>query len=223
MKLKKHSHKVIIVLAIVAVILIVVAIRIKPFSSARLAKGEPPRPLPELTTATSRLASYTAAKGDIKYRVVPKPTQSIDEQTGWNQYSSKEYGFSFIYPLETQIESTETLGYQLPPKDAFKGSRDNFEIKITNKRGAFFILFMNSPSFSVASTTITSTTPEKNGAIQLTKQILKSENPKYSSSEIITYSFEKNNKKFVWYGTFDDEDFESINQFQSIVKSMKFK
>lgn len=223
MKQKRHTHTIITVLALVAVILIVVAIRIKPYSNAKLAKGEPPRPLPELTTATSRLASYTAAKGDIKYRVIPKPTQSIDEQTGWNLYTSKEYGFSFTYPLETQIESTETLGYQLPPKDAFKGSRDNFEIKITNKRAAFFILFMNNPTFSVASTTVTSTTTEKNGAIQFTKQILKSENPKYSSSDIITYSFEKNNKKFIWYGTFSNEDFQSINEFQSIVKSMKFK
>lgn len=223
MKLKKRSHQVITGLAIVAAILIVVAIRIQPFSHNKLTKGEPPRPLPELTSATARLASYTPAKGDLKYRIVPKPTISTDPQNNWNIYTSKEYGFSFSYPHDTQIESTETLGYQLPPKDAYKGSRDTFEIKITNKRGAYFVLFMNNPNTTVASSTIVSTTKEKNTELDLTKQILESTNPKYSSSDIIEYAFEKKNKKFLWYGTFDEKDFESINEFQSIVQSMKFK
>ena len=82
---------------------------------------------------------------------------------------------------------------------------------------------MNNPELSLASTTITSTTSEKSGALTLVKDILKSENPKYASSEIITYGFEKSNKKFVWYGTFDEKDFQSINEFQSMVQSMKFK
>ncbi len=181
------------------------------------------RPLPELTSAKKRLDSYTPARGDIKYRVVPKPVVSTDPNTGWNLYTSKDYGFSFIFPPNAPIESTESLGYQLPSSQAYKGSRDNFEIKITNKEvGAYYLLFLNYPNFQVSNTTTTAQSLQTISGLSMVKKILQSTNPSFSSSQIITYTFEKSGRSYIWYGTFDSKDFESINNFESIVGSMRF-
>ncbi len=223
MKHPINKYKTIGILLALSAALVFFMVKNIPKPSSDKKNVDPPRPLPELTTASSRLASYTPEKGDIKYRLVPKGTIVKDAGTGWNIYASKEYGFSFTYPADTQLESTESLGYQLPPQQAYKNSRDNFEIKITNQRNAFFILFMNPPNFLVPSTTEVSKTVGKNTGFAFTKQILQSQISKYSSSQIIVYSFEKNNRKFIWYGTFDQNDFESINQFESVFSSTKFK
>ncbi len=181
------------------------------------------RPLPMLSTPKQRLDSYTPQRGDIKYRVVPPPVISTDTTTQWSLYTSRDYGFSFIFPPDSKIDSTEQLGYQLPPNQAYKGSRDNFQIEITNNKSAYYLLFLNYPNFSVANTTTTASSVLTNNGIKMTKKILASTNPDFASSQIIEYDFEKNSKKFIWYGTFDSQDFESINNFESVVQSMKFQ
>ncbi len=180
------------------------------------------RPLPVLTSPKKRLDSYTPQRGDIKYRVVPKPVISTDPNSNWSLYTSRDYGFSFIFPPNTAIESTESLGYQLPPNLAFKGSRDNFEIKMSNKSGAYFLFFLNYPNFKVENTTTTAQTIFTIAGAKGNKIIMQSTDPKYASSQIIMFNFEKNGKSFIWYGAFDSQDYESINNFQSIVDSTKF-
>ena len=220
----KNRIKAILILALLAAI--VLYFNSKRISNlAETVKYSQPtnRPLPILTTPKQRLDSYQPARGDIKYRVVPFPVISTDAATNWNLYTGRDYGFSFIFPPETKMETTEQIGYQLPPNQAYKGSRDNFEIKMTNAKSAYYLLFLNYPNFSVADTKVTATSTVTTNGLKMVKKILESANPDFASSEIIEYDFEKDNKKFIWYGTFDAEDFESINNFESIVGSMKFQ
>ena len=180
------------------------------------------RPLPVLSTATKRRQSYEPVRGDVKYRVVPKPLLGTDFKTGWNTYTSKEYNFSFTYPKTTHLDTTEGLGYQLPPADAIHGSRDTFQIEISNPKSAFFLLFMNDKNATLPPATTTSQTILNANGISMQKKIMQSTEEKFASSEIIVYTFEKNNKLFMWYGTFDAQDFASINEFESVVASTIF-
>lgn len=180
------------------------------------------RPLPLLTSPEQRVNSYTPSYGDFKYRLVQRPVVSQDPTTHWNLYESREYGFSFTFPPDTRIASTESLGYQLPPTQAYHGSRDNFEIKMVNPREAYFLLFLNYPNFHIDNSTTTSQTTVNVNNLKMTKQIMQSTDPKFSGSEIIEYGFDQTGRHYIWYGTFDAQDFESINDFQSIVQSLKF-
>ncbi len=182
------------------------------------------RPLPDISTAQKRIASYTPQNGDIKYRIAQQPLIAAATSTpGWNLYTSNEYGFTFIFPSAAKIlDNTEALGYQLPPSQNYKGSRDSFQIIMQGKNNAVFLLFMNDPDFGVASTTVTASSTLTISGLKATKQILKSTDPAFSASQIIVYSFAEDNHKFIWYGTFDAKDYESINEFQSIAESTKF-
>ena len=180
------------------------------------------QPLPPLTSAQQRVSSYTPQPGDLKYRQILKPEIGPDQTPSWNLYTSREYGFIFIYPASTTLVSTEDLGYQLPPNEAYKGSRDNFQIEITNRRNAVYLLFLNNPNFTLQEATSTSLTTALVNGITMTKEILTSTDPEFLASEMITYKFEKNKRQFIWYGAFDAKDFESINDFLSVVNSTTF-
>ena len=113
-------------------------------------------PLPQTITIGDR-TSFKYPPGDINYRVVRKPVTARDMQTGWNTYASGEYGFTFSVPVDTQITSTENLGFQLPKELAYKGSRDNFEVSMVNTSGAVFYLFLNNTKFRPPNGTLIST------------------------------------------------------------------
>jgi hypothetical protein len=182
------------------------------------------RPLPPLSTAAQRVASYTPANGDIKYRIVQAPILGTDAASGWNLYTSQEYGFSFIFPPAAKIlDNTESLGYQLPPSQAYKGSRDTFQIVMQGQNNAYFLLLMDDPDFQVASTTVTASSTVTVNGVKMAKDILTSQEAQYKSSQILVYTFIKSGHGFIWYGTFDVKDFASINDFESMVESTKFK
>lgn len=180
-------------------------------------------PLPPLSTPEQRLSSYQPQKWDIKYRIVRPPVIASSTLPGWGLYTSAEYGFHFTFPEDAQLSSTEDLGYQLPPNEAYEGSRDTFQIIIKNQRDAYFILFMNDPNFAVASTTVMAKTTQTINGLSMNKQILQSTEPQFRADEIIVYTFEHANKQFIWYGVSESKDVESINDFESIVQSMQFE
>ena len=224
-ELRKHKNKLyaIGILLLIAVAVLFANHRYRPlFNNYPKADAPATQPLPPLSDAGSRQQSYVPARGDIKYRVVAKPVVSVDQATAWNIYTSQEYGFSFIFPTDYTLNSTEALGYQLPPNQAYKGSRDNFQIIMTNARAGYAILLMNSPDFAVPTATSTSDTTISANGLSFRKQIYQSLDPNFKNSEILVFQFEKNNKKFIWYGAFNNSDFESINEFQSMVTSTKF-
>ena len=182
------------------------------------------RPLPDISTAQKRVNSYEPDKGDFKYRIVPKPVITTDQTADWNLYTSTEYGFSFSFPQTLKIlDNTESLGYQLPPNQAFKGSRDNFQIIMQGKNNSYFLLFLNTPNAQVVSNKATATSTLTISGIKTLKQIFSNTDPAFSSSEVITYNQQQGNHNYLWYGAFDAKDFESINDFESMVTSMKFK
>ncbi len=224
---KQNKILTIIVLAVVAGILVFLAARdgegIKN-ENPNVQIGLKGRPVPELSTTQQRIDSYTPAKGEIKYRIVPKPIIGLDPESGWNLYTSTDYGFSFTYPLETKIlDNTEALGYQLPANLSYKGSRDTFQIVMQGKNNSYFMLLMNDLNFGVASTTVTASSTVSVNGLKMLKEIWDSTDTQFKTSQIITYSFEKDSRGYIWYGTFDNKDFESINDFQSIVTSTSFK
>ncbi len=225
-QIKKHFI-VIIVLAAAVCVLVYFATKAKTQTqkeTPNVQLGLKGRPVPELSTTQQRIDSYTPARGEIKYRIVPKPVIGTDLESGWNLYTSTDYGFSFTFPPETKIlDNTEALGYQLPSNLSYKGSRDTFQIVMQGKNNSYFILLMNDLNFGVASTTVTASSTVSANNIKMLKQIWDSTDTQFKSSQIITYSFEKDSRGYIWYGTFDDKDFESINDFQSIVTSTKFK
>jgi hypothetical protein len=216
----------IVILAVVAALVIFLSVRKRNQTSPQADNSQlslSGRPLPELSTAQKRINAYTPANGDLKYRIAQKPVITIDAVTGWNLYISKEYGFSFSFPPAVKIlDNTESLGYQLPPNLSYKGSRDSFQIVMQGKTNSYFLLLMDDLSFNVPNATVTASSTLTINDIKVAKEILTSGDPAFSSSQIIDYSFEKNGHGYIWYGTFDSKDFESINDFQSMAESMKF-
>lgn len=178
------------------------------------------QPVPDSISLEQR-TQLKYPKGDVKYRVVYKPVVTIDSETGWDLYQSREYGFTFVYPPEMTIDSTESLGFQLPKELAYKGSRDNFEITLSKKNGAVFFMYLNNPEFS-ATGTLTSTTTVTSNGLTYTKEIYAGTDSGKNTSEIITYRTAKNSYSFAWYGAMNEKDVESINQFESVVTSFKF-
>ncbi len=226
--MNKNKIIVIIILAVVAAGLIYLGSRFRAQIHGPSAAGAQPalqgRPLPQLSTAAQRVASYTPSGGDIKYRIVQKPVIGADAASGWDLYTSQEYGFSFIFPPADKIlDNTESLGYQLPPSQAYKGSRDTFQIIMQGQNNSYFLLLMDDPDFSVASTTVTASSTATVNGLKMSKEILSSQETQYQSSQIIVYSFVKSGHSFVWYGTFEAKDFESINDFESMAESTTFK
>ena len=179
-------------------------------------------PVPEGFSLQKRNA-YKVQKGEIKYRVVTKPSFTVDPLTKWNIYTSNEYGFTFTFPPSLEIKSTEALGFQLPPDKAFKGSRDSLEIAVTKPGVSADLLYMNYTDFQVGtSTALTAETSFTNNGFIYSKKIYSDPSAQAQSNEIIVYKTEYAKKSYIWYGVMSDKDFESINDFESIVRSFKF-
>ncbi len=178
-------------------------------------------PLPQTITIQDR-TSFKYPPGDINYRVVRKPVTTRDMQTGWNTYTSPEYGFTFSVPVDTQVTSTENLGFQLPKELAYKGSRDNFEVSMVNTSGAVFYLFMNNTKFRPPNGTLISTSTTVSNGITYDKQIMTAVGGG-GMDEIIVYKTERNKNQYIWYAAMGEHDWQSINEFESIVDSFKFQ
>jgi hypothetical protein len=79
---------------------------------------------------------------------------------------------------------------------------------------------MNNTKFKPPVGTLTATSTAVIGGITYDKQII-STSGKEGMDEVIVYKTEQNKNQYIWYAAMGEHDWQSINEFESVVASFK--